>query len=488
MKISIGGDHCGFELKRMVIKRLRDLGHDQGRESREQRAQLRKNPGRGAEDMMNLNRRYRRNLRHSLSFYISATLLTSLGVLFLISMYSGFYAIDTGFAGIMKTENVEDAQFTTVLPIDEDGMRDLEEEFHVELEKIRYVDIKEPDFTVRVFAEAQKINTLAILEGKDISSDHEILLNRDFAAANGYSPGDSFSIDGKEYLVAGIAVRPDYLYAQKDSTDFYLDDADFGQVTMSPGAFSSLKNTQAYYAVVYREDNSVAFRKYLSDKYFPISYLPAESNNRIDLCRDIGKQYGIIVGWIIPVIFGMIAVIVAVVLGRKVKKEQKQIGTLVAFGYRKNEIVRHYAIYALIPGVIGSIIGILISLFLVKPLVLLIAADFETINFDIRLHVPALIMALLIPSALYLLASLIAVRKLLRKNAILLLAGNAEGKKKKSRLLVGCKISFRRKFLIRNLLANKSRTFVVIMGMDGSEITIDSNEEGLHLSWKNRAE
>jgi len=28
MKISIGGDHCGFELKRMVIKRLRDLGHE----------------------------------------------------------------------------------------------------------------------------------------------------------------------------------------------------------------------------------------------------------------------------------------------------------------------------------------------------------------------------------------------------------------------------------------------------------------------------
>lgn len=28
MKISIGGDHCGFELKCMVIKRLRDQGHE----------------------------------------------------------------------------------------------------------------------------------------------------------------------------------------------------------------------------------------------------------------------------------------------------------------------------------------------------------------------------------------------------------------------------------------------------------------------------
>ena len=47
--------------------------------------------------MMKLNHRYGRNLRHSLSFYLSATILTALGVVFLISMYSGFFAIDTGF-------------------------------------------------------------------------------------------------------------------------------------------------------------------------------------------------------------------------------------------------------------------------------------------------------------------------------------------------------------------------------------------------------
>ncbi|MHB8128409.1 MAG: RpiB/LacA/LacB family sugar-phosphate isomerase [Mobilitalea sp.] len=28
MRISIGGDHCGFELKTMVIKRLKDMGHE----------------------------------------------------------------------------------------------------------------------------------------------------------------------------------------------------------------------------------------------------------------------------------------------------------------------------------------------------------------------------------------------------------------------------------------------------------------------------
>ena len=60
--------------------------------------------------MMKLNHRYGRNLRHSLSFYLSATILTALGVVFLISMYSGFFAIDTGFAEIMEAENVEDAR------------------------------------------------------------------------------------------------------------------------------------------------------------------------------------------------------------------------------------------------------------------------------------------------------------------------------------------------------------------------------------------
>lgn len=415
--------------------------------------------------MMKLNHRYGRNLRHSLSFYLSATILTALGVVFLISMYSGFFAIDTGFAEIMEAENVEDAQFTTLKPITEGQLPELETTFNLDLEEIRYVDIKEEAFTVRVFAEAKKINTLALLEGNGLTAAEEVLLNGDFALANGFSPGDRLSIGGKTYRIAGIAVRPDYLYAQKDSTDFYLDDAAFGQVTMSQAAFDQLENPQSYYAVVYHEDNSVLFRKYLYDTYYSISYLPAAMNNRIALVTDIGEQYGIIVVLLVPLIFGMIALIVAIVLGRKIKKEKKQIGTLVAFGYRKWELIRHYAIYALIPGLLGSIVGILMSLFLVKPMVFLFAADFETINFDIRIHPPAVFLALLIPTVMYLLAAVVALWRLLRQNTILLLAGADQGEGKNRRPLIRSNLSFRQKFRLRNLIANKSRTLVVVMGL-----------------------
>jgi putative ABC transport system permease protein len=415
--------------------------------------------------MMNLNKRYRRNIRHSLSFYISATLLTALGVLFLISMNSALNAIDTGFSEIMRTQNVEDAQFTTLKPIAENEIRELEKSFRVELEKIRYIDIKEEDYTVRVFAKTVKINTVAVLEGADIAANDEILLNWDFAVANGLEPGDSLSVGGKWYRISGIAVRPDYLYAQKNSTDFYVDDASFGQVTMSQNAFDKLENTQSYYTVIYREDNSVAFRKTLFENYYSINYLPAYANNRIAMAVDNGDQYGIILTILIPFMFGMISVIVTVVLGRKISREKKQIGTLVAPGYRKGELVRHYSIYALIPGIMGSLVGILFSILLIRPLVLLTATDFETVNYDIGIHFSAIVLSLLIPSAMYLFVTVISVLRLLRKNTILLLAGGTESSKKKSRFLVDRKISFRHKFRLRALLANKSRTFVVISGM-----------------------
>lgn len=421
---------------------------------------------RGVEYLMNLNRRFKRNIRHNLSFYISASLLTAISVYLLISMYSGVVMIEKGFKEIMKAGNVEDAQFTTILPIDSDGTRRIEETYNTELEEIHYVDISEDDNTLRVFAPTEKINLYQILEGEDISKENEILLNRDFALAHDLVVGDTLTLDGKVYTIKGLAVRPDYLYAQKELTDYYLDKKSFGQVTMSQDAFDKLDHTQSYYSIVFHENNSVDVRQYLFDNYSSISFMSADANNRIGMVKDIGTQLRLMIGMIMPVMFGMVVVIIAVVIGRMVKKEQKQIGTLVALGYRKSEMIRHYGVYAVIPGFAGSVMGAALSFLLIQPFCRVFVTDYEMINYDMRIHWPSLLIALFAPSVLYLITSILAVGRLLRKNTVLLLAGNAFGdQKKKSRFLAKRRMSFRRKFQFRAILANKSRTFVVIMGM-----------------------
>ena len=348
--------------------------------------------------MKNLNKRYRRNIRHSLSFYICASLLTTISVLFVITMYTSVEAIDTTFSKIMTDGHVEDAEFSTLMPIPDAEQKALENKYDLDLEKILYADIEEDEYNLRVFPVTEKLNRVQIVSGSEITSADEILLNPDFAKAHGVVPGDTFVVNGSRYTVAGTAVRPDYIYAQKNPSDFYVDDSGFGQVTMSKDAFLKFQNVQSFYAVDFHGDNSIEFRKDIHKTYTTLRYLPRDANNRIDVCRDLGKEYGLMLAALLPVVFGMNTLIVAVVLGRKIRREQRQIGTLLAFGYRTSEITAHYMWYAMIPGMVGSVAGTAASVLFSRPLIALVATDFESVNFIVQPHWQSLILCLLLPT------------------------------------------------------------------------------------------
>jgi putative ABC transport system permease protein len=416
--------------------------------------------------LMELNKRYARNLKSNLAFYVSVAFLTAISAFLMVSMYTSVSMIDTDFAEIMLTGNVEDAQFTTLTAIDPEGIKTIENEYNAELEEIHTVDIEETGYTLRVFAPTEKINRYQMLEGSNLLTENDILLNRDFALAHDLVVGDRFVMAGNPYSIAGFAVRPDYLYAQKDTRDFYINKAIFGQVTMTQSAFDKLPYTRSYYAIVYQEENSVEVRRYLNEHYVLLSYMSATSNNRIDVVRNFVEEYGIMLGALIPVLFAMITIIVAVVLGRAVRREQKQIGTLVALGYRKRELVRHYIVYGAIPGIFGSIIGIALAVIFIQPVCTLFAIDYEQINFNIKIYWVSVLIALVVPALLYMLMAIFSVLRLLRKNTVLLLSGSKDASKQIGhRFLINTRLSFDKKFRLRALLVHKSRTLVVIMGM-----------------------
>lgn len=415
--------------------------------------------------MKNLNKRYRRNIRHSLSFYICASLLTAISVLFVSTLYTSVDAIDTTFQKTMTDGHVEDAEFSTLIPISESDQKALENEYDLDIEQIRYADLEEDGYHLRVFQETGKLNLVQIVSGSGITSPGEILLNPDFAAAHGVAAGGTFTVDGIEYTVAGTAVRPDYIYAQKNPSDFYVDDSGFGQVTMNREAFGKFENVQTGYAVDFHRDNSIEFRKDLNKTYTTLRYLPAEANNRISVCRDLGKEYGLMLAALLPVVFGMNTLIVAVVLGRKIRREQRQIGTLLAFGYRTSEITAHYMWYAMIPGIVGSAVGVAFSILFSRPLISLVATDFESVNYMVRPHWPSLLLCLLLPTLSYIVTTVIGVKRLVRKSITVLLAGTSAEAKKRGRILSASRLSFRQKFRIRSLLSHKSRTIVVVLGL-----------------------
>ena len=196
------------------------------------------------------------------------------------------------------------------------------------------------------------------------------------------------------------------------------------------------------------------------------TYISAKENMRIDMVKMQAEMFSVI-SYIILVIMPLIVVVlVSIVINRKVKSEQKLIGTLTALGYKKNKLMLHYAGFAMIPGLFGGIFAVLFTIIFAQPFGDVCLADYEPMRIECHLDPVPAVLGIIIPTVMYILAAIHSVNKLLKKDTVLLLNGNSEqGEKNYKNILVKKKISFRIKYALRSLIGNPSRTFVVFLGI-----------------------
>ena len=415
---------------------------------------------------MKLNKRYSRSIKSNLSFYISTTVLTIMTLVLVFIMNIGGDAIwefgDTFFA----SQCLEDANFTTYLPISKEEQVKLEEEFGVNLEPQYYNNIETNGTTVRVFKKTHEINLYSITEGKDITANDEVIISEGYAVFNKVSIGDAIQIGEKEYTVTGFFQRPDYLYMLQNEGDAYKNVTTFFLAYVTDEEFEEIGSENCLYQVRYEGNDSSEFRKAVNERYFMSSYLSAQENMRIDMVK-MQAELMVFLSYILLAIMPLVVVVlVSIVLNRKVKSEQKLIGTLTALGYKKSRLMLHYAGFAMIPGILGGGLGVLLSLLFAQSFGEICLLDYEPMRIKCHLNPLVAVLGIAVPTLMYVLVAMISVNKLLKKDTVRLLNGNAEqGEKNYRNLLRKRKLSFRIKYAVRSLIGNPGRTFVVFLGI-----------------------
>lgn len=414
---------------------------------------------------MKINRRYTRNIRENLSFYVASTILTIVSIfMFFVMNIAGNGISDFG-KEFFREHNVEDASFSTYMPISDEDMEQLEKDFDVELEAQYYINIKEDDYTARVFSRNEKINTAEITAGSDISADDEILISEGFALNNELSVGDSFTVDGRQYRICGFFQRPDYLYMLEELDDNYKNDTSFLLAYMSDEEFERLHAGNCRYMVVFHGDNQQVFRSRIYDDYMTSEYVSADDNLRISFVEEQAQLF-LICSWIILVVVPLVTVaLISIIIRRKVKDEQKLIGTLSAMGYRKGALIRHYTVMGVIPGLIGGILSVAVIAASAQPYGEMGLADYEPLHIDFHMSVSGAVAAILIPTLLYAISAAFSTGRLLKKDTVLLLNGVAAGGGKTRKLWADKQKKVRTKFAFRSLIASPGRSFVVFLGI-----------------------
>ncbi len=415
---------------------------------------------------MKLNKRYFRSIKNNLSFYVSSTVLTITTLfLFFVMNIAGKSIWEFGDK-FFASQNVEDANFTTYLPISEEEIEALEKKYAVNMEPQYYANIETAGVTARVFKKTSEINLYSITEGRDAEKNNEVIISEGYAVYNRVSLGDEIIIGGQAYVVTGFFQRPDYLYMLQNETDSYKNVTTFYLAYVTDEEFEELGFENCIYQVCYEQDNQMEFRKEINERYHMRTYIAAKENMRIDMVKMQAEMF-IVISYIILIIMPLIVVVlVSIVINRKVKSEQKMIGTLTALGYKKSKLMLHYAGFAMIPGMFGGVFAVILTVIFAQPFGELGLQDYEPMRIECHLELLPAILGIIIPTVMYILAAMNSVNKLLKKDTVLLLNDNSDqGKKGYRNILVKNKMSFRIKYALRSLIGNPARTFVVFLGV-----------------------
>ena len=252
----------------------------------------------------------------------------------------------------------------------------------------------------------------------------------------------------------------------QNESDSYKNVTTFFLAYVTDEEFEKIGSENCQYLVRYEKDNQADFRREINEKYYMRTYLSAKENMRIDMVKMQAEMFTVMSYLILAIMPLVVVVLVSIVINRKVKSEQKLIGTLTALGYKKSKLMLHYAGFAMLPGIFGGVFAAILTMIFAQPFGELCLADYEPMRIVCKLNPVAVILGVIVPTIMYMLAAMHSVSKLMKKDTVLLMNGNAEqGEKSYKNILVKKKISFRIKYALRSLIGNPSRTFVVLLGI-----------------------
>lgn len=207
------------------------------------------------------------------------------------------------------------------------------------------------------------------------------------------------------------------------------------------------------------------FREYVNDEYETIGFQLQENNMRIEHAKNQIVELRVLTKFVPTFMMLLTMVFISTIISRMLKREHKEIGMLVAIGYKKSEIMKHYLIYAIITAVIGSLLGLGLGILTIETFAFIVTDDFNSPELLLKVEPVNIVLGLTVPVVLLFATSLIVILVALRKTPLEIMKGTDDKKQKNRQFLKGSQLSFQTKYKLRTILRNKIRSFMFLFGI-----------------------
>lgn len=336
---------------------------------------------------------------------------------------------------------------------------------------------------LNVLEDCQNIKPLYI-DGEVYSNEADgIYLSDLYAKENNIKLNDYLDIEAEGFKihepVKGLIKSSEYLICLKDSSQLLPNYKEYAYCYLSPKMITKYLG-QAFYNTVYASsklstsDFEAKALNALGASITVLSYQDETGYSGSNGEIEEGKTMALL----IPTAFILIAVLTMVTtMARISTNERIQMGVLKSLGFKRKKIARHYSLYGLIIGIIGTLIGCVlaygIAYYIINPKgPMSTYLDFPSWH----LYMPwyGVLIVILLPITLGIISYLI-VNSELKGTACETLKPKREKAVKASyieKTKFFSKASFQTKWNIRDMLRHKAKTIMSIIGVLFSTVLI----------------
>ncbi len=443
--------------------------------------------------MTPLARRLPRELRHNLGKYVGIFLLMCAS----IALTSGFllaaHSISVIIDGMRDEYAIEDGRFTTSFEATEaqldaardaaDGVGgvDVYENFSVDARFRKAEGDDGTSRTLRTYAHRTEVDLAAYCEGRVPEADDEVAVDRVFATNNGLSVGDEVTLTGRTYTVVGIMTQPDSQALFADNSDFTVNTITYGVAEVSQAGLRALEDAGGAAAYTYSfsfRDRSLSVAERTDAEKDMVSAL-TDADARVDDLVDAGSNQGIgyaaddVTGdsamWtvLLDIIIVIMAFVFVVLTNATIEDESAIIGTLLASGYRRREIVLHYLTLPAVVGVLASALGCVFGVtFFTTPMKNLYYGSYSLPPFQVSWDWSIFLKCAVAPAALLVLITLLGLLRKMGKTPLQFLRHEASGKSGTKRgFRLPERLGFAARFRIRVFLRNLGNFATLFVGI-----------------------
>ena len=435
--------------------------------------------------MSPLNKRLPRDLFNNLGKYLGIFLL----FLFAIMMGSGFlsaaHSIEVIQNGLHEKAHVEDFHFATQFEAAKSSLEAVEElgctvyeDFTADVPLTLSTSDRTMNCRLINQENRRSINQGYYFEGTEPAAPDEVAFDRVFCTNNDLHVGDTVTVNGHEATMVGIMSVSDYECLMEKNTDMLFNSTTFTIALVTPEGMQEMaggKRDWRYDVILDdRQMDLVARTSFEEDAAEVLTdhdeiltdLVDVDSNMAIFFATDDVESDQVMWQVLVGLLVVIMAFVFVVLSNATIEQESAVIGTLLASGYRKGEIIRHYMVLPTLIGVLGCAVGTFCGLtFMSTPMQELYYGSYSLPPYEYGFSPGVFVYTTLVPFLLLEVVTLLGLMRKLRFTPLAFLRREIASRSRRNTLPLPERLGFVQRFQLRVFLRNLSHFVVLFFGI-----------------------